>query len=78
MNNSINWDLMRSDTKSRALEFVNASELDRVWYIAGEIVSSAIIFNAWDENIHEVCKYQLENGRMTQPSMAEFLIEQNT
>lgn len=77
-NNIIGWDKLREQTKARAKEFVEANDLDRVWYVAGEIVDASVICDAWDENIHEVCKYQLEHGRLMQPKMAEFLIDKNT
>lgn len=77
-NKFIDWDALGVVTKARAKEFVEADELERVWYIAGEIVDSAVICGVWDENIHEVCKYQLIHGRMAQPSMAEFWIDRNS
>lgn len=76
-NNIIDWDKFREETKARAKAFVESSELERVWYIAGEIVDSSVICEAWDDNIHEVCKYQLVHGRMAQPKMAEFWIDRN-
>jgi hypothetical protein len=78
MSSIINWDDFREQTKARAKEFVEANDLDRVWYVAGEIVDASVICGAWDENIHEVCKYQLVHGKMFQPKMAEFLIDKNT
>lgn len=77
-NKIIDWDKFRDETKARAKEFVAANDLDRVWYIGGEIVDAAVICDAWDENIHEVCKYQLKHGRLSQPKMAEYLIDKNS
>ena len=77
-NKFIDWDELRDLTKARAKEFVEANDLERVWYIAGEIVDSAVICNAWDDNIYEVCKYQMVYGRLAQPKMAEFWIDQNS
>lgn len=78
MNTEINWDKIREQTKSRAKFFVEELDCNKSWCVAGEIVDSAVIFNVWDENIHEVCKYQLEHGLMAQPKMAEYLIKRNS
>jgi len=73
----IDWDKWRVHVKGRAKEFVEAKEIDRVWYIGGEILDSAVICSAWDDNILKVCEWVLVNGKGAQPDIAEFLIDRN-
>ena len=73
----INWNKLQDETKARAKEFMGAEESDRIWYIGGEIVDAAMVCNAWDDNILEVCKWQVENGRGLQPKMANSLMYRN-
>ncbi len=77
MMSGINWNKLQGETKARAKEFIDAEESDRVWYIGGEIVDAAMVCNAWDGNINEVCKWQLVNGKGLQPNMAKSLMERN-
>lgn len=66
----------RKRTKSRAKEFVEG-DIERLWYIGGEISEAAIVFGVWDNNIHEVCIWLLEHGKGLQPDMAQHLIDRN-
>lgn len=65
-------------TKSRAKAFITTAEEDKFWYIGGEISESAIVFDVWDDNIHEVCKWLLVNGKGLQPDMAQHLIDRHS
>ena len=73
----IDWEKWRDHAKSRAKIFVESKEIDKVWYIGGEILDSAVICSAWDDNILKVCEWVLLNGKGSQPELAEFLINNN-
>lgn len=75
--NEIDWDKWRIQVRKQARAFVEANELDQVWYIGGEIVGSAMICNAWDDNIHKVCEWVKINGKGMQPDLAQHLIDKN-
>jgi len=75
--NEIDWDRWRTQVKKQAKEFIEASELDQVWYIGGEIVGSAVICSAWDDNILKVCEWVKVNGKGLQPELAQHLIDSN-
>jgi hypothetical protein len=74
----IDWDKLRTQVKKEAKEFIEASELDQVWYIGGEIVSSALICGAWSDDIKTVCEWVIVNGKGMQPELAQHLIDKNT
>lgn len=74
---NINWEELQSETKSRAKEFIKADEKNRVWYIGGEILDSAIVCNAWDENIKKTCEWLLKHGKGLQPKAAKTWIKRN-
>lgn len=75
---SINWENIRESTLARAEAFMNAEESERVWYIGGEILDSAVVCGAWDDNVKMVCEWVKANGLGAQPSLAEHLLERNS
>lgn len=75
--NEIDWTKWRDQVEKQAKEFIEAEELDQVWYIGGEIVGSAMICSAWDGNIHKVCEWVIINGKGLQPDLAQHLIDKN-
>tara|TARA_R110000803_G_C11698931_1_gene285156 strand:+ start:180 stop:413 length:234 start_codon:yes stop_codon:yes gene_type:complete len=74
----INWTKLQDETKARANGFVNAEDFDKIWYIGSEIVDAAIVCDAWDDNIHDVCIWQIVNGKGLQSNIASSLIARNT
>jgi hypothetical protein len=75
--NEIDWVKWRIQVCKQAKVFIEASELDQVWYIGGDIVSSAVICSAWDDNIRKVCEWVKINGKGMQPDLAQHLIDTN-
>jgi hypothetical protein len=59
----------------RAEQFINANESEKLWFIGGEIVDSAIVMGAWDDNIRKVCEWVVINGLGAQPDAAKYLLE---
>jgi hypothetical protein len=74
----LDWDKWEIQIDKQAKDFVESEELDQLWYLGGDIVSSAIICGVWGGNIHKVCNWVVINGRGMQPELAQQLIDINT